>query len=72
MIAMSKTGKILTLPETERISRERDSDCGIACPSCGCGHCPVDYTRHRKTGKTIRRRTCRHCQRRFVTTERVS
>lgn len=48
---------------------------GIRCPDCGCRHCPVYYTRHRgdaRGGKTIRRRTCRACGRRFLTFERVT
>jgi transcriptional regulator NrdR family protein len=44
---------------------------GIECPSCGCRHLYVLYTRHR--GRAIVRvRTCRHCSRRIVTHERVA
>lgn len=43
---------------------------GIECPSCGCRHLYVLYTRHRATA-IVRVRQCRHCQRRVVTYERV-
>jgi len=48
-------------PKTER---------GLACPSCGCRHLFVLYTRHRAT-TIVRVRRCRHCQRRIVTHERL-
>jgi len=44
---------------------------GVCCPSCGCGHAPVRETRKYAGGLTRRYRTCRHCGRRFTTTERV-
>ena len=43
---------------------------GIECPSCGCRHLYVLYTRHR-AHTIIRARICRYCQRRVVTHERV-
>lgn len=45
---------------------------GVRCPDCGCRHCPVYYTRQRAAGRTIRRRECRTCGRRFLTVERVA
>ena len=43
---------------------------GIECPSCGCRHLYVLYTRHRATA-IVRVRLCRNCQRRVVTHERL-
>ncbi|MFO8011695.1 MAG: hypothetical protein R6X20_00170 [Phycisphaerae bacterium] len=46
---------------------------GLRCPTCGCRHLLVVYTRHRTIGGrtvTIRCRECRHCGRRIVTHER--
>jgi len=43
----------------------------LQCPSCGCEHLPVYYTRH-IAGRFIRRvRKCRHCGRQIVTSERL-
>ncbi|TVQ33892.1 MAG: hypothetical protein EA376_01270 [Phycisphaeraceae bacterium] len=42
---------------------------GVVCPSCGCAHLPVQYTR-RRSGFIMRVRQCRHCGRRIVTRER--
>jgi len=47
-----------------------DAAHGVRCPSCGCPHAPVIYTRH-GLGRTFRRRECRACGRRFGTTEHV-
>ncbi|MBL4698182.1 MAG: hypothetical protein JKX70_05045 [Phycisphaerales bacterium] len=43
---------------------------GLACPTCGCEHLPVLYTRHR-LGSVRRVRQCRSCGRRIKTTERA-
>ena len=43
---------------------------GLACPTCGCRHLPVVYTRHRQQ-RTIRVRECRHCKRRIQTYEQI-
>lgn len=54
-----------------------DDKKGIACPRCGCRHCPQDPTRVERTvalgpNRAIQRnRRCRHCGRMFVTYERV-
>jgi DNA-directed RNA polymerase subunit RPC12/RpoP len=45
-------------------------DLGLACPSCGCRHLPVWYTRQ-KPGYVLRVRLCRHCGRRVATRERL-
>ena len=42
---------------------------GITCRKCGCRHFSVVYTRH-VPGGIRRRRQCRHCGKRIVTTER--
>lgn len=42
---------------------------GVRCPDCGCGHAPVYYTRQATGGVTRRSRECRHCGRRFITSE---
>jgi len=44
---------------------------GIRCPSCGCGHFRVVYTRRAWGGRVIRRRECRHCGRRVTTSEQM-
>lgn len=49
---------------------EKRAQQGIECPSCGCRHIPVLYTRHRSR-KTVRVRQCRNCGRRVVTYEQV-
>lgn len=45
---------------------------GILCPSCGHAKHKTIYTRPRDGGRVIRRRECRRCGQRFVTTERVT
>lgn len=44
---------------------------GLVCLKCGCGHFRVIYTRPKSGGRIIRRRECRHCGRRVITTEQV-
>lgn len=44
---------------------------GIECPSCGCKHLRVLYTRGSIGGRILRRRECRHCGRRLTTYEKV-
>lgn len=51
--------------------RTEYSDRGIECPSCGCRHLYVIYTRHRGQA-IVRIRSCRHCQHRVVTHERMT
>ncbi len=43
---------------------------GLECPRCGCRHLFVIWTR-RRGDRVLRRRECRHCGRRVVTSERV-
>lgn len=43
---------------------------GIVCPSCGGGAFRAVYTRHRP-GATVRVRSCRSCEHRIRTVERV-
>jgi transcriptional regulator NrdR family protein len=42
---------------------------GIECPRCGCRHFRVLYTRRAWGGRILRRRECRHCERRITTYE---
>jgi len=42
---------------------------GLACPTCGCGHFRVLYTRRALGGRLLRRRECRYCGRRMTTYE---
>ncbi len=55
-----------------RDEKPADDPIGVSCPTCGCEHLPVYYTRKRRGGKIIRVRICRHCGRRVLTTERVA
>ena len=43
---------------------------GIECPRCGCRHFRVLYTRRACGGRLLRRRECRHCERRITTYEK--
>jgi len=52
-------------PRNQETKRSR----GLRCPACGCGHLRVVYTRPGWGERVIRRRECRHCARRFTTTE---
>ena len=58
--------------ERKADSGEPEADLGVSCPTCGCRDLPVYYTRARRGGKIVRVRTCRHCGRRVLTTERVA
>lgn len=49
-----------------------DEQRGLVCPKCGCCHFRVIYTRAGWGRRIIRRRECRHCGRRVITTERVT
>jgi transcriptional regulator NrdR family protein len=40
------------------------------CPTCGCRHLPVLYTRQRAQ-QIVRVRACRNCGRRIVTRETI-
>lgn len=44
---------------------------GLVCPTCGCQHFEVIYTRATPVGTIRRRRQCRHCGRRVTTSERI-
>ncbi len=43
---------------------------GIACRSCGCRMFYVLETRQAYGGRIMRRRECRHCQKRITTYEK--
>ena len=51
--------------ESQKLSSKR----GLECPSCGCAHFRVLYTRRALDGRLLRRRQCRYCQRRITTYE---
>ena len=44
---------------------------GITCPTCGCSHLPVVYTRRAPLHRIKRVRQCRNCGRRVVSYEKV-
>ena len=44
---------------------------GLICRQCGCGHFDTTSTRKLTGGRVMRRRACRHCQKRIVTYERA-
>jgi len=61
---------------TEKNARREHDDAGAAdpqgleCPSCGCRHLPVIYTRRTSKRRIMRRRECRYCGKRITTYER--
>lgn len=42
---------------------------GMQCRKCGCTDCRVTHTERLRNGTVRRRRSCRHCDCRFVTYE---
>lgn len=57
---------------TERVETPAPKEArGLKCPTCGCGHFRVLYTRSKPKGKLLRRRECRHCGRRITTYEQA-
>lgn len=44
---------------------------GIACPKCGCRHLLTTNTERLSNGRIRRRKVCRHCGKKLVTTESV-
>lgn len=44
---------------------------GLTCPRCGCRHLHVLYVRSAILGRKLRRRECRHCGKRFTSTEKI-
>ena len=54
----------------ERRASETTDEKGIECPSCGCRHFYVIYTR-RRADRIVRRKECRHCGKRVITSERL-
>jgi hypothetical protein len=53
---------------TKADERDEKPAGGVTCPKCGCGHCPVWYTRAKPNG-VVRKRICRHCGKEFITVE---
>lgn len=41
---------------------------GLVCPKCGCRHFETTHTERRRNA-ILRRKTCRHCGRKVVSTE---
>lgn len=58
--------KRIRLSDLQAANTQTDS--GIRCPRCNCGHWKVVYTRARQ-GHLQRRRECRHCGKRITTRE---
>ena len=54
-----------------KASTPKLDDRGIECPHCGCRRFCVIYTRRAWGRKLVRRRECRHCDKRVTTWERV-
>ena len=50
-------------------NRETAPKRGLECPGCGCAHFRVLYTRRALSGRILRRRLCRNCERRVTTYE---
>lgn len=49
----------------------RTKHVGLVCPQCGCRHIPVSNTYRIADGLMRRYRRCRHCDRVFITTEKI-
>jgi len=60
----------MTRPEVSNVRLSSDQR-GLVCPKCGCKHFYVVYTRPTWGGRIMRRRECRNCGRRIVTSERM-
>ena len=53
------------------MSHEIKTKRGLECPRCGCAHFRVVYTRPLSGNRIVRKRECRHCQRRMLTVEKA-
>lgn len=65
--APKKAPKSYSVPPTPEPTDAR----GLECPTCGCRHFHVIYTRQSSNGRVVRRRECRYCGRRISTSERM-
>lgn len=61
-----------TAPEPEPKPEHDGPRLGVLCPACGCGgpHFVI-ASRPTRSGYTWRRRECRHCGKRFTTSEQT-
>jgi len=67
---MSKKKRQIRKKRIAKPTAETPTTDGLACPSCGCCHLPVLYTR--KTPRRVKRvRECRNCGRRVTSFERI-
>lgn len=57
------------LEVSERQKPAAEVQVGICCRQCGCADCSVYYVRQTWGGRTMRRRQCRHCGKKFTTYE---
>ncbi len=55
----------------EPVNPKPEAKVGIECPKCGCRHFHVVYTRAISGNRIMRRRKCRHCERRLTTIEQL-
>ena len=55
--------------EPTKRSTPEETPKGLVCRGCGCRHFRVLYTRRAWGGRLLRRRACRHCDRRMTTYE---
>lgn len=55
---------------TEAAKLKEHDERGLECPGCGCHHFYVIYTRKREE-RIVRRRECRHCNRKILTVEKL-
>lgn len=58
-------------PGSPRAPRRHAETHGAGCPACGCCDSRVIYVRPAFGKKTMRRRECRYCGRRYSTYETV-
>ena len=74
---VAKGDKVISVTRVTEVSggsgvsggESRSDQHGLVCPRCGCQHLDVIYTRHVWGNKIMRRRACRHCNRRITTSE---
>lgn len=57
--------------EAQKPTAKAEEQRGLVCPACGCQHFRVVYTRCAWGGRIVRRRECRHCGKRIMTSERM-
>jgi transcriptional regulator NrdR family protein len=60
------------MSDAQANKQEPEEQRGLVCPPCGCWHSRVVYTRASLGGRILRRRECRRCGKRVMTTERLT